>query len=368
MKSRKQKSITNLLTATFVAVLVLFPFESFAALIAPRAELKNVLNSRPDLLKKYSASTWARKKTAKKSDPVDLETWARNYGWKEFPEKLSAYKPQNAQINKTSDSPKYSGKSSFPEKSVTAESFIVIDQKTNTVLISRKPDLIWPLASLTKLMTAIIAAETPAKFNSTIALIKSDDVGGGKLHVAAGTAFSFNDLLASMLIGSANNAANAIGRATGGSIGNFVTLMNKKAAELDLIDTTFADPSGIEVNNMGTVKDMAVVAKRAFSNTLVKELTERISWKTQPIDGKDSRLIKNTNQLLTDKKYDDLFVTAGKTGYIDEAKWNLVTMLRPAKGGQHELMVITFGSGSRTDSFDDAATLARWSWKNFSWK
>lgn len=354
------------IAATMVAVFGLLPVFGHAEVIVPRAALAKIYRSRPDLQKVFDAYTWqAKQKNFRKILP-DLETWARRYGWKENPKLLSAYEPKPTEIKKDSINLKFLKRSAFPDALITAESFIVIDQETKTVIASRKPDLVWPMASLTKLTTAIVALKQKSNNIRTATIESEDSVGGGELRVPNGTELSFEDIIASMLIGSANNSANVLARITSGNRSSFVAAMNTEARRMGLVSTFFADPSGIEVGNTSTARELATVAQMAFTEPLIKELTTQSQWKIQPEKG-EVHLIKNTDKLITDPQYNDLYVTGSKTGYIDEAKWNLIVSLKPKQGKQKELLIVALGSGNRDQSFKDVATLARWTWKNFSW-
>lgn len=344
---------------------ILIPF-SAGAVVVPRVALKSVYEKRPDLQTVFNARSWLVKKGSRAASIGNLENWARKYGWKEYPEELAAYKPEPIFVFPP---PSRGGDEGRVLKlpSVTAEIFIIVDPRADTVLAAKKPDIVWPIASLTKLITAMVARAAALAPTAHFSIAQSDEVGGGRLRVPDGTLISGGDLLAAMLIGSANNAAGALARAVSGTHEDFVHAMNAWVEDAGFIATDVVDPSGIGVGNVSTAREVAQIARTVFSDELLRDLASRPQWDFKTMDGKFHRIV-STDWLLREPRYRDIRVAAGKTGYIDESKWNLVVQVTPTKKPtDRELLIVVLGSGSRRASFDDAAMLARWAWKNFEW-
>ncbi len=340
------------------AVFILIPFAA-GAVTAPRTALKTIYDQRKDLQKSFDAHSWRAKKGSRGVATGTLQNWARANGWKEYPGELGAYKPEPFFIDTNETRVK-----KIKEPSVTAESFIIIDPLTSVVLASHKPDMVWPMASLTKLVTASVAANASIAPSQPFAIAAIDEVGGGRLHVKPNTVFSFNDLMGAMLVGSANNAARAVARAVSGTHEEFVAAMNSWISDHGLKDTVAVDPSGIEVGNVSTAREVSQIAQAAFALDAVRAIAEKSFWDITTETGKHH--IKTTDDLVTNRRYRDIHVVAGKTGYIDEAEWNLVAEVEPARTPHtRTLLIVALGSGSKRASFDDVATLARWTWKNF---
>ncbi len=286
---------------------------------------------------------------------TSLTDWAEQYGWREYPVELVDYAP--------SVLPPEGGKIAPPV--ISARDYIVVDQSSGQILAAQGADEVWPIASLTKLMTAQVALASGIKMDKVVSLKTEDDVGGAKLYVNEGTTFTVSDLFYAMLIGSANNAANAIARITGG---DFIEAMNERAEELELPHTEFVDPTGIELGNVSTAREVALLADAAFSYDTVRRYTTTAKKDIYAISLAEWRPIKTTNWMLYAPAYDDVYVTSGKTGYLDESGWNLVVRLRPTAAlKQKELLIVTFGSISRQASFDDADALANWVWSSFNY-
>ncbi len=233
---------------------------------------------------------------------------------------------------------------------VNAEAYAVMDARTGEILEHKNGDEVRSIASLTKLMTVMVAHDAGLDPEATFALERQDEVGGGRLRVPVGTTLTVRNLVASTVIGSANNAANAVARVTGLSRENFLRRMDEKALALGMTHSRFADPTGIEVGNISTAKEVALMAKAAFADSWVSEFAAEPEYEVATSQG--PHLIKNTNKLVNDATVE---VTAGKTGFIYEAGYTLVTRMQ--KNGR-DLIVVVLGCDSFDKAFKDAKTLA----------
>ncbi len=239
---------------------------------------------------------------------------------------------------------------------VNAEAYAVMDAKTGELLDQKNADEVRSIASLTKLMTMMVAHDAGLDPEMTVALSNDDEVGGGRLRVAVGTKLTVRNLVASAIIGSANNAANAVARATGLSRQDFLRRMDEKAVALGMPHSRFADPTGIEVENLSTAKEVAIMAKNAFDDPWISQFAAEPTYEVVTSEG--PHLIKNTNKLVQDATLD---VTAGKTGFIYEAGYTFATRLQ--KDGR-DLIVVVLGCDSFDRAFKDAKTLAEKTWQS----
>jgi len=340
----------------FILFFVCLPFSVLAT--TPDQILRAVYDSRLDLQKAFDITGLAVPNSAA-GFLIDLTDWAEQYGWREFSE-LSDYAP-----------------ASYPEPAavstavpeVTAPSYIVMDKNSGLILAEKNSAAVWPIASITKLMTASIVLDSGESLDKVCDVKIVDDVGGAKLYVSSGATFTLNDLIYAALVGSANNAANAIARATGLDKVDFIEKMNKEAAACGLPHTRYTDPSGIEPTNVSTARETAKLARQIFSREDFRNYTSTAVKTISVLSTGETKKLTNTNWLLWKPVYDDIYVMAGKTGYLDESGWNLVTALRPVyKEETRELIVVVFGSASRGDSTNDAKALAEWGWGNYEWK
>jgi D-alanyl-D-alanine endopeptidase (penicillin-binding protein 7) len=329
-----------------------------AVFAEPNAALLEVYGVRKDLGKAFASSAnYQAVADSPAGYLVDLEDWARQYGWKEY-SSLSAYKPAVSP-------PSRRGTAGVP--SVTSDAYILVDRASGQVLAASNADRSWPIASITKLVTAdlVLAA---GKSLSTVANLKSvDDVGGAKLYVNDGDTFTLDDLIYSALVGSANNAANAIARSTGDTKEVFVKKMNERAKLLNLSRTAFVDPTGIELGNVSTAREISVLATSILERKDMRRYTTTAKRTVSVLSQKTTKSITNTNWMLWKPEYDDVYVTGGKTGYLDESGWNLIVSVRPMSAKNKEVLLVLFGADSRDASFKDADALSSWAWNNYQW-
>lgn len=342
--------------------LVFFSILAFVLLTGAHAadamapELEAVWRQRADLQAAFDATGAATEGTAA-GFLIDMADWARQYGWQSYVE-LQSYAPLVLP-------PRHDGRGA-PD--VRAAAWIVVDKNSGAVLGAQHAEALWPMASITKLMTADIVSRQAPDLDAWHNVYDSDDPGGAKLTVAHGSYFRLRDLLYATLVGSANNTANAITRILGGTREEFVAYMNTTARAMGLSRTRFADPSGIDPANVSTARELAYMAERIFSqNEAVRTMAQTYRRVMADAAG-NTKSVMTTNWMLYRPEYDDVWVTAGKTGFLHESDWNVVEQLRPSRfDGQRELVVVVLGSPTRAESFQNVERLSRWAWDHFSW-
>ena len=332
-----------------------------ATIFASADVLRGVYESRPDLQAAFDSKTFMAVPGGAAGALVDLEAWAREYGWKEH-EELSVFAPESGMsIDRVV----------FDEieDEVGAYAYVVIDRATGKVLTMKRENAPWSVASLTKLVTADVVLDYGVSKHVGQAVRNYDNVGGARLWVGDGQRFTVGDLFYATLVASANNAANALSRSIGISRARFLEEMNSRADELGLKNTQFVDPTGIEVENISTPLEMMTLARNIINeHDDIRKYTTTAKRYIDVLGTGESKKMTNTNWMLWKPQYDDVYVTAGKTGYLHESKWNLVVGLRPnAHDVDRELLVLIFGAESRADSFEDARTLSEWAWDVYQW-
>ena len=253
----------------------------------------------------------------------------------------------------------------LPEDSLTAHSAIVLDRKTGKVLYTKSPDLPWVAASLTKLMTSVIWMEQQPRMSGTVSLTDEDEVGGGRLRVATGTILTSKDLLYCALVGSANNTAMAMMRTSGLPRDAFVREMNIRAATLGMTQTTYVEPSGMDTGNVTSARDMATLATYAFGNPTIRRAAQTGSYNFLTVSPTIVKSVKSTNALLLDPA-NGLWITGGKTGYLEEARNNLVITVQTMRRDK-ELVVALLGADTKQHSFAETERLTKWAWENYVW-
>ena len=253
---------------------------------------------------------------------------------------------------------------SFPG-STTAASAIVVDAKTKTILFSKNSGAVRPLASITKLMTAMVLLDLPINWASAT-IISEVDVSGDH-HVKVGEKFSLEDLWNVGLIGSSNTAINALVRSTGLTVEKFVDLMNAKAKELRLFSARFAEPTGLSGKNMANALDTAKLLIDALRFDKIYTSAQTGEYYARPLNGNKPRRVWTTNWLLTNWIPNNFKVEniAGKTGFIDDSGYNFVVSLSNEK--KHGITVVIFGAATNEARFSEARDLAKWTFDSYLW-
>jgi len=347
-----------LLTKFLFLIIATFP----AAVLAEDDALREVYETRGDLQAAFDADSWRAVPGTASGFLLDLEDWARQYGWAEH-EELRSYGPEDG------DGVPVRVDLSEIESEIAVEAYVVMDRSTGQILTVKNENKPWPIASLTKLMTANVVLDYTVSMSQIADVRNSDNVGGARLYVEDGDTFSVEDLFYSTLVASANNAANALSRTAGLSQSSFLDEMNLRAGELGLTQTHFVDPTGIELGNVSTAREMTRLAQDIFARDEVRRFTTTATRYVDVISQGTTKKLTNTNWMLWKPEYDDVYVTGGKTGYLIESGWNLVVALRSDVGDtDRELLIVVFGAGSRGESFETANRLADWAWEVYDWQ
>jgi D-alanyl-D-alanine endopeptidase (penicillin-binding protein 7) len=237
---------------------------------------------------------------------------------------------------------------------VTAAAAIVYDPSTGEVLWESAGNEQRSIASLTKMMTAVVYLESGADLTDEIVIETSDVRRSFNYWLRAGDRITADDLLHMMLIPSDNAAARALARASIYGAEGFIDRMNERARELGLTATVYADPSGLDRDNVSTAYDMARLLSYVSANEVIAAAMQRPEF-TARIGGRTVQ-VRSTNQLLRGGDYD---VVAGKTGYIRLAGHCLATLLRLPESGE-QVAVVVLGAPSSAMRFREARGLYAW--------
>ncbi len=346
--------IVTILIAIIVAV-------SPATVLASDS-LQEVYEVRGDLQAAFDADTGLAIAGTAAGFLLDLEEWARQYGWAEHAE-LRSYGPESGD-----GVPVRVGMNEI-ESEIDSTAYVVMDRSTGKILTVKQENRQWPIASLTKLVTADVVLDSGVSMSAIGDVLNSDNVGGARLWVEDGDTFTVEDLFYATLVASANNAANALSRTAGYTRSVFLEQMNARAEALNLTKTAFVDPTGIELGNVSTAREMARIARHVFEQDEIRRFSTTAYRYIDVLTTGESKKMTNTNWMLWKSDYDDVYVTGGKTGYLIESGWNVVVSLRPsAWQTDEELLIVVFGAASRGDSFVDANKLADWAWENHEWQ
>ena len=185
--------------------------------------------------------------------------------------------------------------------SVSARSAILIEAETGKVLFSRSAQVRMPMASTTKIMTAIVAIEECKDLSKSVKIDKrSVGVEGSSIYLYEGEELTMESLLYALMLSSANDAAVAIAYAVGESIEGFVSKMNEKAAELGLEDTHFVNPNGLhDDGHYTTAHDLAKIAAYALKNEIFRTIVSTKRKAISQVNGDGVRPLLNHNKMLS---------------------------------------------------------------------
>lgn len=230
----------------------------------------------------------------------------------------------------------------------------VLDQNTNEVLFSKNPQAVLPIASITKLMTALVVVESGLPMDEKLTVTEEDKDTEKKTgsRLAFGTTLTRGDMLHLALMSSENRAAHALGRTFPGGLNHFVSLMNARAQQLGMTDTRYVEPTGLSSANQSSARDLAVLVNAAYQNPQLRELTTSPSHEVAV--GHRLLQFNNTNGLVKSPEWD---IGLQKTGFINEAGKCLVMQARMA--GRQLIMVFLDSSG-RASRIADAERMRKW--------
>jgi len=246
---------------------------------------------------------------------------------------------------------------------VFSKAAVVMDAASSTLLYEKNATSTLPLASLTKIITASVFLDTNPDFERIVAYQKEDEEKtwayvdkseSARLRVADGDEMSVADVFFITLMASTNNTAETLIRISGLSRDEFVARMNEKVAFWGANETRFIEPTGLSPQNVSSVLDYAIITAHAFANPKLLEATTRREYVMETRRDSIKKTIHNTNDLL----YSDFYVTGGKTGYLDEAGYCLMTKIKTDDG--RELVGVLFGADTREQSFAELSDLLKY--------
>lgn len=233
--------------------------------------------------------------------------------------------------------------------SIKASALYLVDLKSGRVLLEKDATRRLPPASLTKLMTALVAMEA-ASLEQVVRVDPRALVHRSSLKLHTGEQFLLRDLLTAMLVTSANDACEAIAWHVGGDADRFISMMNERARTLGLKNTHFANACGFDApGHYSTAADLAKLTEQALQVPAISMMVRTVTRDIASVDGARQILLRSTNELLLDPD-----VTGVKTGYTSKAGRCLIASM--FKDG-HQLLLV--GLNVR-DRWEQAPTLMRY--------
>ena len=237
---------------------------------------------------------------------------------------------------------------------VRAEAAIIYNSENGEVLWESNSQNQRSIASITKVMTAVVFLEDSPDLEEEVVVQRADMRAASTTYLRVGYKVSKGDLLHLTLIASDNAAARILARVSSHGTEGFIDRMNEKAAELGLTSTHYADSSGLLAANVSSAYDMARLITYVSADPRISEVMRKQTHTLST--GRRSVTIRSTNQLVMNG---DVDVQAGKTGFITKAGYCLATLLRLPQGGP-QVAVVVLGAKSNAGRFWETRHLFNW--------
>lgn len=246
---------------------------------------------------------------------------------------------------------------------------LIVDEKTGDIVYAKNPDARAPIASITKLMTAMVTLDGRQSLDDKVTISNEDidRVKGTRSRLAVGASLTRRELLHLALMSSENRAAAALARSYPGGKAAFVDAMNRKAVRLGMTQTRFYDSTGLRSENQSTAEDLSRMVRAAHTYPLIAELTTSYSYDVRlPVYKRVKRMaqtklvayrplaFRNTNKLVNEP---DWQIGVSKTGYISEAGHCLVMQATIAN---QPLIIVLLDAAGKYGRIDDAMRIKKW--------
>lgn len=237
---------------------------------------------------------------------------------------------------------------------VRAEAAIIYNPETGEILWENHSKDQRSIASITKVMTALVFLESETPLTTMVTVQRSDVLHASTTYLRNGFVLPASDVLNLLLVGSDNAAARALARSSVLGYDNFIRRMNEKATELGLENTVYVEPSGLASENMSSAYDLARLIAYAAADERIGSIMRKTSFTTQV--GKRVISANSTNQIV---RSGDIDVVGGKTGFIGRSGYCLATLLKLPQSGQQVAFVV-LGAKSNASRFWETRHLFNW--------
>jgi serine-type D-Ala-D-Ala endopeptidase (penicillin-binding protein 7) len=274
----------------------------------------------------------------------------------------TAAKKSNTKVKKTAASSKKSNRVAANDDgdfdprrlALHSASVLVLDQTTGQPLLEKHPDSVVPIASISKLMTAMVVLDAGLDLNEVIAISEEDvdTLKGTRSRLPVGTTMTRETAMLLALMSSENRAANALGRHYPGGMPAFVAAMNRKAMSLGMFSSRFEEPTGLSSNNVATAHDLARMVAASANYPEIRHFSTTAEAKLE-LNGR-IRDFGNTNALVRNDNWE---IGVSKTGYISEAGRCLVMQARVA---DKPVVIVLLDSNGKMTRVGDANRIKRW--------
>ncbi len=234
------------------------------------------------------------------------------------------------------------------------EAAFIVDNKAGEIIFEQNSHEVRPIASITKLLTALVFLESGVDLNTTARITDEDAFESSKSRLRPGEEYTVRDLLYAALISSDNRAARALSRSAGMPQAKFIAHMNDKARELRMDSTHLIEPTGLSNENRSTAHDCAILVNAALKNHLIRHITSCTEHTIRPLNRRRVIGLSNTNRLLeTDLKF-----LGAKTGYISAAGWCIAARAQSSDGD--DVTAVVLGARTSNQRFASLSSAFHW--------
>ncbi|MDH5479651.1 MAG: D-alanyl-D-alanine endopeptidase [Nitrosomonas sp.] len=249
--------------------------------------------------------------------------------------------------------------SSFAQQNLPnlrSHAVMVLDTQDNNVIYDKNANSVVPIASITKLMTAMVILDAQLPMGDKIVITSADvdRLKNTRSRLSVGSSYARHELLRISLMSSENRAAAALGRTYPGGIQAFVRAMNKKAFELGMIDSYFVEPTGLSSGNVSTARDLAKMVAATNDYGVIREFSTTSRHIVSPANRKNKLQYINSNSLVRSQSWQ---IDVSKTGYLNEAGRCLVMQANIAG---KPVVIVLLNSWGKNTRIGDANRVRKW--------
>lgn len=242
---------------------------------------------------------------------------------------------------------------------------LVVDWRTGTSLFEKNADAAYPIASITKLMTALVVMDHGVDLDAPVEFTGDDLRDGGIAYVAPGERVTVRDLMHISLIASGNGATVAFAKSTGLSLEEFARRMNALAAEMGMQNAHFVEPTGLDPRNQASARDVAVLIKAALENDLIRDVVQHEHYGFTTASG-TQRNIHSTDALLSSQLARPPYgFLGGKTGYLPEAGYCFAAAAKNDTGDR--VIAVALGAPAIDTRFREVKDMIYWAFDAYEW-
>jgi D-alanyl-D-alanine carboxypeptidase len=247
----------------------------------------------------------------------------------------------------------------------SAKAAIAVDWDTGTVLYAKNAYEPLPIASITKLVSALVVLGEGMDPEAEVGILGGDMRPGGIQYIVPGERIRAKDLLNVSLVASSNDATAALARSTGLSSDAFVERMNALASDIGMTQAHFVEPTGLDSRNAATAQDVAVLIRHALDKQEVRDAVLRKKYAFTAASGLD-HVVGSTDELLGSFLDEPPYrFLGGKTGYLGEAGYCFGAAAEDGSG--HRVISVVLGAETRADRFTEVKNLLFWVFDVYAW-